>query len=229
MTVRHNPFAFNQPITLDSLPDLFAHHRARLGGLFMEDDGADKGGDGGDSGKSDDGDKGKGDFKPITSQDEFDRALSARLAREREKFADYDDLKAAKVEYDKLLDAAKSEQEKAVEAARNEGKTEALTVANDRLIAAEARALAAEAKFASPAVVVRAIDLSGVKVNADGSVDTAAIKAKLDEAKESGGFVINDGPSKPRSDKSQGGGGTDDAPSVSRGRERYAEKHKKAS
>ena len=34
-------------------------------------------------------------FTPITSQEDLDKVIGARLAREREKFADYDDLKAA--------------------------------------------------------------------------------------------------------------------------------------
>lgn len=35
-----------------------------------------------------------GEFKPITSQDELNRVIGDRVARERAKFADYDDLKA---------------------------------------------------------------------------------------------------------------------------------------
>lgn len=34
------------------------------------------------------------DFQPIESQEALDRIIGERLAREREKFADYDDLKA---------------------------------------------------------------------------------------------------------------------------------------
>ena len=33
-------------------------------------------------------------FNPINTQEEFDAAISVRLQRERQKFADYDDLKA---------------------------------------------------------------------------------------------------------------------------------------
>lgn len=33
------------------------------------------------------------DFKPITTQEEFNEAVKARLAREQEKYADYDQLK----------------------------------------------------------------------------------------------------------------------------------------
>lgn len=41
-------------------------------------------------------------FTPITTQEDMDKVIGARLAREREKYADYDDLKAAA---SKLADA----------------------------------------------------------------------------------------------------------------------------
>lgn len=34
------------------------------------------------------------DFKPITTQEEFDAAIKARLSREKEKYADYDQIKS---------------------------------------------------------------------------------------------------------------------------------------
>ncbi len=145
-------------------------------------------------------------FEPIASQADLDKILGERLARERAKYPDYAELRAAKTEYDKLLDAARTDQEKAVEAAKNEGRTEALTTANTRLLSAEARALAAEAKFASPALAVRALDLSDVKVNDDGSVDADAIKTKLKELADTGAFVLENGEKpKPKPDRAQGG------------------------
>lgn len=41
-------------------------------------------------------------FTPITAQEDLDKVIGARLARERDKYADYDDLKAAA---SKLADA----------------------------------------------------------------------------------------------------------------------------
>lgn len=52
------------------------------------------------------------EFTPITSQADLDRIIGARVERERAKFSDYDDLKAAKAELDKIEDANKSEQQK---------------------------------------------------------------------------------------------------------------------
>lgn len=64
------------------------------------------------------------EFQAITSQEDFDKAIQARIARERAKFADYDDLKARA---DKLVEIEESQ------------KTEAQK-AEERLRAAESRA-----------------------------------------------------------------------------------------
>ncbi len=194
-------FTFPDKITMDSLPDLLAFHRATFGGFRMED-----GGDGeGDKEKS--GDKGAGDFTAITSQADLDRIIGTRLARERESKADYDDLKKKATEYDKAMEAARTDQEKAVDAARKEGETAALDRANVRLVSAEARALAAEAKFRNPSLAARSIDLKDVKVNDDGSVDADAVKAKLKALSDSDPYLVDDGKKPaPKPDQSQGGG-----------------------
>lgn len=41
------------------------------------------------------------DFKPITTQEEFDAAIKARLSREKEKYGDYDQLKSRVEELEK--------------------------------------------------------------------------------------------------------------------------------
>jgi erythromycin esterase-like protein len=55
------------------------------------------------------------DFDPITSQDEFDKRVSARIARERAKYADYSDLKAKAEQFDEIQQAAKTDTEKHLE------------------------------------------------------------------------------------------------------------------
>ena len=52
------------------------------------------------------------EFKPITTQEEFDRAIGARVYEERSKFSDYDDLKKAKAELEKIKEADKTDLEK---------------------------------------------------------------------------------------------------------------------
>lgn len=91
MTLSTNPFAYRKPITLDSLPDLFAHHSRHLAGWRM-DAGADAGGDAsgsagsGDGGGPGDGANGGDTYKPPASQADLDRIVGERLARERAKY-----------------------------------------------------------------------------------------------------------------------------------------------
>lgn len=228
-----NPFAYPRPITLGNLEDLFAHHRSRLAGWTMEGEGG-SGGDGGGSGGGSGGgagDDGKGgkDYTPPATQEDLNRIIGERVARERAKFADYDDLKKKADAHDKALDEARTEQEKAVEAARKDGETAALEKANTRLVSAEARAIAAEEKFLNPSAAVKLLELGEVKVGDDGSVDADAIRAKLKDLADSDPYLIGEKP-KPKPDKSQGGGDGEDKPSVARGREMFeSRKGKKAS
>ena len=75
------------------------------------------------------------------TQEEFDRALAARLKSERQKFADYDELKAKAAELKALRDASKSEQE-----------LQAERLAELELRAAESERAAAEAALRLEAV-----------------------------------------------------------------------------
>ena len=228
---KHNPFAYSQPITLDNLDDLFAHHRARTGGWFMGPAGdagdGDKGGDGGKG--ADGGTDNPPAFEPITSQEELDRRIGPRLAREREKYADYAELKKKADEHDAAAEAAKTEHEKAVDAARKEGETGALERANTRIINAEAKVLAAQANAHNASAVVKMLDLSSVTVGDDGEVDAKALQAKVDELKSSDPYLFGDGKKNPKADPSQGGGGGTDTPGVDRGREMFESRRKKTS
>lgn len=55
-------------------------------------------------------------FEAITSEEQLDKLLGDRLARERAKFADYNDLKAKAAQFDQASEAAKSDLQKATEA-----------------------------------------------------------------------------------------------------------------
>lgn len=100
------------------------------------------------------------------------------LARKHEAEAKAGKTAAAKLAEIEAANA--TDLEKAVKAARDEGRTEAATAANSRLVSAEARAIAAELKFKNPALAIKAVDLSDVSVSPDGEVDAAAIRAALD-------------------------------------------------
>lgn len=215
---------FARPITLDTLPDLFAHNRRLFGGWRMEDAGGE-GGDGGDKGDKG-GDGGKGDgFTAPASQADLDRIIQERVARERAKYADYNDMKAKAEAHDKALADAKTDAEKAIDAARAEGEKSALGRANTVLVSAEARALAAEAKFRNPGLAVQALDLADVRVGDDGTVDADALKAKLKALADSDPYLIDDGKTGgPRKDPSQGGGTGEQNSSVANGRKIFEDR-----
>ena len=54
---------------------------------------------------------------PGTSQASLDKIVQTRLARERNKYTDYEDLKAKAAKFDEIVEANKTELEKAVERA----------------------------------------------------------------------------------------------------------------
>ena len=69
-------------------------------------------------------------FRPVESQADLDRIIGERLARERAKFSDYDELKDKAARFDQASEASKSEAQKLLERAE----------------AAEAKAAAFEAR-----------------------------------------------------------------------------------
>lgn len=72
-------------------------------------------------------------FEPITSQEQLNALLGDRLARERAKYADYDELKAKATKFDESEAASKSELEKATEAnAKLQVELDSLRLANLR-------------------------------------------------------------------------------------------------
>ena len=81
----------------------------------MGTDDTNPAGDGGssNSGKTPPAD---GGFKPITSQDDLNRIITARVERERSKYGDYDDLRAKAAKLDEIEQANKTEAEKLAEA-----------------------------------------------------------------------------------------------------------------
>ncbi|MEV5028509.1 scaffolding protein [Paenibacillus sp. LPE1-1-1.1] len=119
------------------------------------------------------------------TQDEFDAKIEERLARERKKYADYDDLKSErdrlKSEEDARKAAAMTEQErlqaerdeatrKATEA--TESATKATTAANQRIIRTEFRLLAKESGIRADALddAYKLADLTGAAVDEEGNV-----------------------------------------------------------
>ena len=59
------------------------------------------------------------EFEAITSQEDFDKAIQARIARERAKFSDYDELKAKAGKFDQAENDKKTADEKNAERLAN--------------------------------------------------------------------------------------------------------------
>lgn len=78
----------------------------------------------------------------------------------------------------KMQEATQSESEKALAAARAEGRTEALSVSNARILRAEVKA-AAGGVLQDPNDAVRMLDLDDFEVDEDGEVDAKAIEAAV--------------------------------------------------
>ncbi len=110
------------------------------------------------------------------SQAEVDTMLGERAKRERAKFADYAELKAARVQLDEIETARLSELEQAqkVAAEATAQAAQALQTSRDRLIRAELTAQAAVKGVAHPGDAYNLADLTGVVLGDDGNVTGAA-------------------------------------------------------
>lgn len=82
-------------------------------------------------------------------------------------------------DFKKLQEQNQTEAEKALEAARAEGRAEANSVANTRLLRAELKA-AASGVLQDPDDAVRLLDLDEFEVGDDGEIDTKALRAAVD-------------------------------------------------
>lgn len=118
------------------------------------------------------------------TQADIDKAVQDRLHRERQKFADYDELKAK-------VDAQKSEAEKAVEAARAEGAKEVASKYQKRLFEAEVRSHAAALKFRDAGDALSVFGDSEGLVSDDGSVDGDAIQKRLTEIASQKPYLVD--------------------------------------
>ncbi len=118
------------------------------------------------------------------TQADIDRVVQDRLARERQRYSDYDDLKAK-------VDAQKSEAEKAIEAARAEGAKEVASKYQKRLFEAEVRSHAAALKFRDTGDALSVFGDSEGLVSDDGSVDGAAIQKRLSEIASQKPYLVD--------------------------------------
>lgn len=190
MTKHSNPFVIPQDVQ-SKVDEIMARNRARFGGWKMEADG-DAGADSGTDGS--DGDQGGTDADADVDslgdagKQALDRMKADRKAAEAR-------AKAAEAELEKLRNASKTEQERAVDAARKEGASEAAQKANERLIRAETKAIAATAKFHDPGDVIAQLgsQLADIEVDDEGEVDAKALKALVDRLAKDKPYLVNAG------------------------------------
>jgi hypothetical protein len=149
-------------------------------------------------------------FRPVTSQEQFNRMVQERIARERQKYADYDELKKAAERLAEIEEANASELEKAQKAAAD------AQAAYEKL-QAEARetrlraAIIAEAakpdrKVVDPEAVVALLDRSSLELDDDGAPTNIA-KA-MDALLEARPFLVaKDGGTRGNADQGARRGG----------------------
>jgi len=131
-------------------------------------------------------------YTPPATQADLDRIVESRLARDREKYKDYDDLKAAKTKYDEHLESQKTEQQKALDAAKAETGTEVTQKFLKRLVTTETKSIATSLGFNDPADALQAIgDELPVK---DEEPDTEAIKKAVEKLATDKPYLVGTAP-----------------------------------
>jgi hypothetical protein len=120
------------------------------------------------------------------TQAELDAAIRDRLQRQRDKYADYDKLKADAEKLATIEAANKTEAEKLAERVQKaeQAAQDATSKARARILAAELRAVATELGFTDPADAGRLLDAAALEVNDNGEVPGLKdALSKLAEAK----------------------------------------------
>ena len=140
------------------------------------------------------------------TQADIDRVVQDRLTRERAKYADYDNLKAAADKLRELEDAQKSELERAQQAKEQAEATAkaAMEMANQRLVRAAFIAAAAQAGAAHPEDAFALADRAGVTVADDGTIE--GVDVAVQTLVDAGRLVMSGKPTAPSTDAGAGGG-----------------------
>lgn len=136
------------------------------------------------------------EFKAPASQDELDRIVEGRLRREREKFADYDELKRKATEHDAYVESQKTEQQKAIDAAKGEASTETAQKFLTKLVHGDVKAIAATLGFNDPSDALQVLG-ADMPVK-DDEPDTDAIKALVEKLATDKPYLLKAEESRPK-------------------------------
>jgi hypothetical protein len=119
------------------------------------------------------------------TQDELEAQLGSRLAREREKFGDYNDLKAKAEQFDELQAANKTELEKLMERAESaeRERDEVAKTATEQAVSSAIIAEASRRGVIDPDDVVALLDKSSLSVEGSSVTGVAEAVGSLLEAK----------------------------------------------
>jgi hypothetical protein len=121
------------------------------------------------------------------TQADLDRIVKERLAREREKYADYKELKAAAAELDQIKEAQLTEQEKLQKELETErqARQQAEAIAKQRSIRSALIAEAAKLNFNDPNDAVALINADQLEIDDGGEIKNAAelVKQLADQRK----------------------------------------------
>ncbi|UGS27587.1 phage scaffolding protein [Microbacterium resistens] len=156
-------------------------------------------------------------YTPPATQEEFNRVIESRLARERQKYADYEDLKKKAAEHDQYLESQKTEHEKALEAARAEAAGETRTKFLGRIVSSEVKLAATAAGFTDPGDVLAFLDSE--ELVKDDEPDVDAIKKAIDKLATDKPYLLKAGKPTPRTRPKPGTGEqTDTATEAGKGK-----------
>ncbi|GAB2567467.1 hypothetical protein [Leucobacter ruminantium] len=141
-------------------------------------------------------DGGKSDYTPPATQADLDRIVESRLARERSKFADYDDLKKKAAEHDAYLESQKDEHQKALDKTKADTESAVAQRFLSKLVSTEVKAIAATLGFNDPSDALAVIDAEKLPVK-DDEPDTEAIKAAVEKLAFDKPYLVKAGSARP--------------------------------
>lgn len=170
--------------------------------VSFDGDGAGAPGGGNSGGGNSGGENGGGDnaggssYTPPATQADLDRIVEARLARERDKFKGYDDLKAKAEKWDQLEDEKKTPSEKAIEEARAQAAGETSAKYERRIASTEIKSIAATVGFLDPA---DALAVLGDEVpKKDDEIDVDELKKRVEKLATDKPYLVKEVSRKPR-------------------------------
>jgi len=164
--------------------------------LTLDGEGGDGGGQQSTNGGQENGGDGGAQYTPPATQADLDRIVEARLAREREKYKGFDDLKAKAAQWDQLEDEKKTPSEKAIEEARAQAAGETSAKFEQRIASTEVKALAATLGFLDPADALSV--LAGDVPKKDDEIDVDELKKRVEKLASDKPYLVKEASRKPR-------------------------------